>query len=413
MGWFGSKKKRSTTVKNTWVEVDKSGYFYHYLNSLMNSGHVAKFDPKRGFMFASNLAEIFIPLDIIADRVASCRYVLYNKNTDEPVENVPERLLTLMNSPNPFHSGNQLVYQIQFSELCSGGSYTLSKMPSSFKAKSYDRISNIWCLNPDNTYPSVKNAIPDPFLIKGMDELVDYYFTHFMIDQKLDPSEVYYNTVTKLDDGLCPTSPLNSVHRNINNLLAVYSARFNVYEKNGKAGIVYKDAVKANDLGEQVNPVTRQQVLDDIQNKDGITGERNFTGISSYPLGFLETLGKIKDLEPFKETFADTIAIGANFGIDKELLPKDQSTTFTNKKDVEKHLWRNTIIPNGEEMAKTLTKVYYLPEEWEFRCKTDHIEVLQADRKTSAEADKIELENAEKLQGFGIEPTKILDKWKM
>ena len=83
MGWFD--KKPSTEVKETWVEVDQGGYFYHYINSMFSGNAVERFDPTKSLHFATTLAEIFIPIDAIADRVASCDFVLYNKNTKKKI----------------------------------------------------------------------------------------------------------------------------------------------------------------------------------------------------------------------------------------------------------------------------------------------------------------------------------------
>jgi hypothetical protein len=412
MGLFNwSKKSVNTTSKENWVQVDANGHFYHHIQQFFKGNTIRKFENCRSFHFASNLGEIFIPIDAIAERVSKIEYRVFNKNTDKEVD-LPKALTDLINRPNPINSFSELVYQIQFSELASGGSYVVSKMPSSFKTKSYDRIVNIWVLNPDCTEANVLRSIPDPLMVRDLSELIKDYKTHWLVDLYLDPSEVNFNTISRLDSSLNPISPLESVERNINNLLAVYSARYNVYEKNGVAGIVYKDTNNNTNLEEQINPVTRQEVLDDIQSREGITGDRNFTGISRFKLGFIDTLGKIKDLEPFKETYADTIVIGGAYGVDKELLPKEDSTTFTNKKDAEKNLYVNTIIPYSYDIAKTLTKVFYLPMDWEFRPILDNIEILNDNRLDSVTADKTEIENLTALQTLGVNIDKRLDKWR-
>lgn len=410
LGLLGYEKK-SAQPKQNWVQIDADGHFYHHINSMLGGNSIRKFENCKSFHFASHLGEIFIPIDAIADRVSKIHFKVFNKNTDKEVE-LPFALSQLIDRPNPFNTFSDLVYQIQFSELASGGSYVATKMPSSFKTKSYDRITNIWVLNPDNTYANVLRSIPDPLMIKDLSELIKDYKTHWMVDLYLDPSEVTFTTISRVDNSLNPISPLISVERNINNLLAVYSARYNVYEKNGVAGIIYKDTGSTNSIEEQVNPASRQDVLEDIQNRDGITGDRNFVGISRFKLGMIDTLAKIKDLEPFKETFADTIVIGGAYGVDKELLPKEESTTFSNKRDAERNLYVNTIIPYSNDIAKTLTKVFYLPGDWEFRAIIDNIEVLNDNRLDSVSADSVELENIVKLRELGVDTTKQLEKWK-
>src|SRR5690606_27378080 len=148
--------------------------------------------------------------------------------------------------------------------------------------------------------------------------------------------------------------------------------RLNVYERNGSSLILSKEK-GVETLAEQVDPVTREMILEDMRNTDGISGNKNFVGISSYPLKAIETLGKIKDLEPFRETFTDMITIGGIYEVDKELLPKEASTTFSNKKDVEKHLWQNTIIPYSEDLCKVLNDAFWLPEDMEFKVDVSHI----------------------------------------
>jgi hypothetical protein len=184
-----------------------------------------------------------------------------------------------------------------------------------------------------------------------------------------------------------------------------------VYQKNGVSGIVYKDQGESGSILEATDPVTRQKILDDLQERNGITGERNFTSVSSYKLGFIDTLGKIKDLQPFDETQADTIAIGLIYGVEKELLAQRESTTFTNKLDTEKQLWQNRIIPYCYEVAKTLTKAYYLPSDWMFAPKFDNVSILRVDDNMKAQTESLEIDNIIKLETIGVDTNNMKDKW--
>ncbi len=411
--WLNINRKKETDLKNNWVQVyDDKSVFYH-VNNLLAPNKIVKYNNYNSLLIANSLSEVFIPIDFIAERVAGVEYKVRNKKSKLPIEKLPIDLQKLIDRPNYLNSFSELVYQIVFSELACGGSYIVSKVPEHFKGKSYDRISNIFVLNPDLTEPNLLRTIPNPLSATEISELIEYYKTYFLVDLKVTTDETHLNLINRPNDVMRPVSPLMSVEKNINNLLAVYSARYNVYEKNGTAGIVYRDDNGgANNLLEATNPVTRQEILDDLQNKNGITGSRNFTGISQYKLGFLETLGKIKDLEPFAETEADALAIGAVYGVDKEMLAYAKGTTFTNKKDAEKNIWNSKVIPYAWDISRTLTKVFYLPNDLEFYPDLSGVSVLQSDRKTEVEADKIELENIERLNALGVDTSKKLEKWK-
>lgn len=411
--WGKKTQKVDTTTKINWVEIDDNGRFYHYINKMLKGNEIQRFDNCLSFHFASTIAEVFIPIDIISDRVSSVDYILTNKNTGLPIENIPLALENLIKKPNPTSTFGQLVYDIVFSELATGGSYTVTKFPSTVKTKIYDRITNIWSLNPDETKACLYRSIPDPLMVKELSELIEKYRTRFIVDLELGANEVYFNNISKLTKELDPISPLNACYRNIDNLIAVYSARFNVYEKNGVAGIVYKDAAAGDSILEQTDPVTRETILDEISKREGITGDRNFTSISSQKLGFIDTLGKIKDLQPFDETQADTLAIGVTYGVDKELLSQKDGTTFANKKDAEKQLWQNRVMPYCHEVAKTLTKVYYLPEDWHFVPNFDNVDILRQDDKIRQETETIEIDNIVKLKELGVNTDKHLEKWKL
>src|SRR5690554_607362 len=103
-----------------------------------------------------------------------------------------------------------------FSELASGASYVLSKAPDSVKNKTFDRLTNIWALNPDVTNLKLLRTIPDPYMIKSPVELVKEIKTHWLIDRTLNVKDVNINVFTRFNESLTPVSPLEAVSRNIN-----------------------------------------------------------------------------------------------------------------------------------------------------------------------------------------------------
>lgn len=400
MNWKNpfNKKTKVTGV----AEQDNDGqwfqYFKQYANSL-NNDELIKFCEDNAYELACNIAEIFIPIDAIADRVASVPYVLRNKKTLEPYE--PKgNLARLLEKPNPFDRLSDIVYKSTFSELADGNSYVYTK--SSIKNPTIDNIANIWVLKPNLTKPVFLKQVPNPFLIKSKDELIEFYRTFFMYKHEIEPRYILHRTSLGVDGNGKSQSPLKAVEMNINNVLAVYQARYNVYAKNGNGGILSKAPSSANSsIQEAVDPVTRDQILTDLQKRNGITGDKNFIGISAIPLQFIKTLGTIAELQPFEETEENAIKIAGIYGVDPEIIPRKGSSTFTNKNDAEKGLWQNVIKSMCEDKAKDLDKAFYLPDEIEFYPDFSKVEALQEDKKTALESDGILLDNLQKMTEAG------------
>ena len=405
MNWknpFG--KKSGKTNVTGFAEQDNSGewmqYFKQYINSLDND-KLIKYSDDIAYELACNVAEIFIPIDAIADRVSSVPYKLRYRKTQELYE--PKgNLLRLIDNPNPFDRLSDIVYKSVFSELSAGESFVYTKTPNSIKNPTIDNISNIWVLKPNVTKPIFLKYIPNPFLIKSKDELVAFYKTFFMYKHEIEPRYILHRTALGIDSSGKAVSLLKAVEMNINNILAVYQARYNVYAKNGNGGILSKAPSSANSsLQEAVDPVTRDQILTDLQSRNGITGNKNFIGISAIPLQFIKTLGTIAELQPFEETEENAIKIAGIFGVDPEIIPRKGSSTFTNKNDAEKGLWQNVVKSMCEDKAKDLDKIFYIPEELEFYPDLSEVEALQEDKKTALESDGILLDNLAKIKEAG------------
>ena len=408
MAWSLFGKKNSSPRGNAELQNDGAwlSYFNQYLQNA-NGDRLIKFDQERAYELANTIAEIFIPIDAIAERCANIRYDIINKSTQEIITPTGN-LKRLLDSPNPLDKFSDIIYQEVFSKLADGNSYFYTKTAESVVNPTYDNISNIWVLRPNLTKPKLKQVISNPFLMKTIGDIVDYYNTFFFYEHKLQPRYVLHNTALGITQNGTGRSPLFACEKNINNILAVYQARYNVYAKNGNAGILAKAPVGGGgaSLQEAIDPITRDTILKDLQDRNGLIGDKNFIGMSSVPLQFIKTLGTIKELEPFDETLENAIKIAGVFGVNKELIPKKDNATFSNQMIAEKSFWQNVVKGTAYDVAKTLNKVYYLPEEWTFEPNFSGIEALQEDKKAGFQADGLMIDNLDKLKANGIDMNK-------
>lgn len=396
-------------------ERDDSGEWLTFFNQYSNIKGVECYSDEDSYLLAGNLSEIFFPIDFISDACASMKYNIVDKNTLEIVELKNSNLQRLINQPNPYEKFSDLVYNGIFNKFSDGNCYDYTKVPDSYKNPTIDIITNIWTLAPNLTKPVYKKEIPNPFGIKTKDELIKVYKTFFFYKQDIDPRYINHNTLFPIDKTGKGKSPLSVVSKNIDNLIQVYSARYNVYAKNMNGGILSKEKTNATGIEAVVDAPTRDSILNDIKNRNGLTGDKNFIGISSVPLKFTKTVASISELQPFDETEADAVAIASIFGLDADLVPKRNPSKFANKIDGERKLWQTVIKSNAIERGEELAKAFYLPDNLTFYPDFSNVEILQEDKKTSFEADSILIDNALKLKESGFDAsdalTKITDKY--
>ncbi len=160
--------------------------------------------------------------------------------------------------------------------------------------------------------------------------------------------------------GILSQSPLFKAYRSINNLLATYSARYNIYVNNGAAGYLVKKTSSNSDLNAIVDPIDRDKMLADINNRNGLTGRRNLWGVSSVPLEFVNTLSDIQKLMPFEETLENSIKIASVYQIPPELIPRKDQTTFNNKSEAERSVWENGLMSMVDTATANFSKALCL-----------------------------------------------------
>jgi hypothetical protein len=162
--------------------------------------------------------------------------------------------------------------------------------------------------------------------------------------------------VKKDDSVVLSKSPLFKAYRSINNLLATYSARYNVYVNNGAAGYLVKKNQTKTTIESAIDPGKREDILEDINNRQGLTGHRNLWGISGVPIEFINTLISIKDLLPFEETLEDSIKISSIFQIPSGLIPRKDQSTYDNQGFYERAVWENGLMSMAQVICENFTK---------------------------------------------------------
>jgi phage portal protein BeeE len=410
---IASKLPFNYRVKAAETDDRGSWMYWHWLNeacrSFYSPNDCERLTDRNAYALACSLAEIFFPVDAIADRVSSLPFRLVNAAGEavEPSGNIRR----LLENPNPFATFSGNMYDAVFNELTDGNNYIYSKIASSFRTVTPDTLSGVYVLRPDRVGIQLKQKRPRYFEAKDASDLIEYYGYTSPDDtgsDRLAPGHIIHERSINAGNrrsGLKASSPLMSAKRNVDALIAVYEARYKVYVHNGMAGILTRKAVSKGDkmIDAVEDPVTRKRIADDILDRYGLTGNKQITAISNTPLEFIKTLATINELQPFDETMADALQIAGVYGVDKDLIPLKEGTTFTNKERAEKNLYQNVIMGVARDKARSFTKAYALDTAG-LRLVPDFsgVPVLQDDREVLYKGDAQLIDNILKLKAAGL-----------
>ena len=368
------------------------------------------------FKLSNTVAELYFPIDYMADRASKLRYYITDKNGIE----IPEssELNRFINKANPLYSFSDLMYQAIFSYLSDGNVYQYLSVPQSYRNVSVNNITRLDVLQPSQVELKEHTNVSELLASDISDFIRDarYYSSGTQrFDQlRIDRLRLYRIDATRRDSSaILARSPLFKAFRNINNLLATYSARYNVYANNGAAGYLVK---KSSTGGIESSLTDRTDIVQQINDRHGLTGNRRLWGVSSVPLEWINTLSTIKDLMPYEETLENSIKIASVYQIPPELIPRKDQSTFDNKNPAERSVWENALMSIIDTMCNYFTRSLTLDVSG-YRIKADYssVSVLSANE-TEIEANiTAKLQNLETLQRMGYsvdnEITKILQSY--
>lgn len=398
LNWFGKRG----------VEV----YEYDSDYQVKNIGNIIipeKLTSKNAFLLANSVSELFFPVDFYADRISKLRYFIANKSGREVASTELTRFVN--DSINPLFSFSDLIYNYVFSLLSDGNAYNYLEVPSIYKEVKPSTIQRWDVLQPNMVELSEQsnfNILSARSLSDGIRKA--YYYQGGLTRQELEVSKLVINNVglkRKSNSVVLAEGLLWKANKSIDTLLSVYSARYNVYANNGAAGyLAHKQTANANtDLETVISGANkREQIIKDINERNGLTGRRNLWGISGVPVEFVKTLATISELMPFDETLEDSIKIAAAFQIPPVLVPRKDQSTYDNQANAERNVWENGLLSMANTVCQNLTKLFGL-ESTGYKIAFDSSNVSVLTQNAAEKEDLIakQIANLEKLKALNPE----------
>ena len=392
MGWLNNFKFRSDAHRAV-TETDEAGNFWIFPDGGL------PVDPFGGswrgyYGMALHVPEVFFPVDAIAERASSLPFRLMRDGM--PVEEglEPVGFRRLFERPNLQQDFSQLVYDLLFMRFATGTTWLWSDRVS---ASPFGTLA-IRVLDPEAVVPAYMPGMPVRWMqARTYGEIVAGF--HLPDGSRIDASEVLISTERPDPSrgGIYGLSVLGTAEASVAILRSVYRARYNVYNANGTAGILCKEGDK-DGFGTSVDPRLRKQMADELSQRYNIAGfSQSIKALSTVPLKYIDTLAKIKDLEPFKESDRDALAIAALYQVPKHLVPNEIGVTYENAKESEVAFWDNVVLPAAELAGDLIGRAMSLPEGYTLAPDKTGVSVLQEDRLGSLQADRQEIENLQTI----------------
>lgn len=354
-----------------------------------------RFNPyaiKNYYTTFKEVGEVQFPIKFICDRAKNAKFVL-KKWSDDSVVWENKQINKFLENPNPFYSFKDLVsYYIQM-KLVLGNAFLYANVVPSFSRTIWKYCDSYYIL--PSQFVTIDTKKVNPFSVDSISEIVNEYqlARGNGIINKLNPNVVLHSRdfwdFEDTNNSLLSFSRLSSQKYTLANLVAVYEARNVIYTKRGALGAIVS---KASDAGGLL-PMTDEElktVRETFQKNYGFDKKKDLFTISQVPIDFVKFGASISELQPFKETFNDAVQIAGIFGVNKELIPREDNSTFSNQKAAEVSVYNNTVIPIVNTFLSEINNFlglnesgFYIDADW------SDVDVLQEGDKQEQEKKNI------------------------
>lgn len=305
------------------------------------------------------IPEVFFPIEYIASRIAGGNFIL-KKEKDDSVVWRNKTVNDFLNHPNCAFSWKEFVHDHFVWKLATGTSFIRAVTAIDVD---YRSVLAYWVLPSDRVQVRAPRQLIPLYDVSEITDLIASIdiMGAFGRQVEITPKQVMIDRdgiATLLGDYnynyMKAHSRLDSLRKNIANLLSVYDARNVIFTKRGGIGYIVSKKMDATGT-DALTEAEKKQLVEQNAERYGIGKGQLPYGISDVPIDFVRTNLSIAELQPFDETLADAINIAGAYGVPAVLVPRKDQSTFSNQATAEKTVYASVVIPMAKEFCKMFT----------------------------------------------------------
>jgi HK97 family phage portal protein len=338
--------------------------------------------------------DVYSVIKKIVDTSKSIEWIVERRTSEGWEVQDDTTIHELMANPNPTknYTWDDIEEQMLVYLLANGNSYLISE--SSFNS---NLIAEVDVLPSPYVCPTSNSNffMPD---IKYQFELGTNKRT-FQKDE-IEHVKFFNPGYTSVNDSLLGLSAIQVARDVVSVGNSRWDAHANLLQNRGAVGMI-TDKSNRPMLPEEAAQV--QQAW----NRD-ISGSTNSGKIkvTNKDLNYIQMAMSATDLQLVEANVITLRAMCNVFGLDSSLFNDPANKTFNNRKEAEKALYTNAVIPLSDKIAAAHTqfiaKNHYPGGDYRMRQDFSNVEALQSDQKTEAEKDKIVMDGVNVVMNMPI-----------
>lgn len=344
------------------------------------------------------IGEVQYPIRYLTDRALKGNILLKRFSDDSVVWN-NEYVNNLMLQANYYENFKEIMVEYIVMRLITGNAYIYADTEPIFSKSLYKYCDRYFVLPSQDVFAVLDFAKP------FTDDKVKYYTCTYLNQLRRIPKELVLHIKDSQDydeETFKGFSRLLSQKYTLANLVAVYEARNVIYTKRGALGAIISG--KSDQDGTQpLTPKEIEDLQDKFQRNYGLRSDKNQLIISEAPINYVQFGKSISELQPFEETLQDAIQIAGIFGVNKELIPRKDNSTFSNQRAAEIDCYSNVVMPLVNEFLEKFSHWSGLYNDGLYLCADfSQVDILVSNRKEKEEKNRIISEKCKMEFNMGI-----------
>ena len=344
------------------------------------------------------IGEVQYPIRYLTDRALKGNILLKRFSDDSVVWN-NDYVNKLMLQANYYENFKELMVEYIVMRLITGNAYIYADTEPIFSKALYKYCDRYFVLPSQDVFAELDFAKP------FTEDKVKYYTCTYLNQVRRIPKELVLHIKDSQDydeETFKGFSRLLSQKYTLANLVAVYEARNVIYTKRGALGAIISG--KSDQDGTQpLTPKEIEELQDKFQRNYGLRSDKNQLVISEAPISYVQFGKSISELQPFEETLQDAIQIAGIFGVNKELIPRKDNSTFSNQRAAEIDCYSNVVMPLVNEFLDKFSHWSGLYDDGLYlSADFSQVDILVANRKEREEKNRIISEKCKMEFNMGI-----------